>query len=331
MAVPSSKIPRFLIVRRDNIGDLVCTTPLIDALRERYPEAWIAALVNTYNCEVLARNPALDVVFAYEKMKHRSAGLASNIVRAWKLMRRVRAEKADCVLVPSATAQSLRIAKGLRPRRIIQNDPHLDEGKHEVERVFALGESLDLRKTPGPLRVFPDPEARARLSQQLGPEPFVAVHISARQARRRWPLQRYAELIRVLSKEERVMLLWSPGPDNDPRHPGDDAAAAELMALTRGARVEALPTPDLRTAIAVLSIAGRVVCPDGGIVHLASALGKPVVALFAEKNQAERWRPWGVEHRVVRPDSGDLADLELGPVLEAYRSLGSQNRHGAGR
>ena len=41
----AAKRPSFLVVRRDNIGDLVCTTPLIAALRAHYPDAWIAALV----------------------------------------------------------------------------------------------------------------------------------------------------------------------------------------------------------------------------------------------------------------------------------------------
>ncbi|MCK7500105.1 MAG: hypothetical protein MZW92_64610 [Comamonadaceae bacterium] len=52
-AVPS----RILIVRRDNIGDLVCTTPMIRMLRRHHPDAWIAALVTRYNAEVLAGNP----------------------------------------------------------------------------------------------------------------------------------------------------------------------------------------------------------------------------------------------------------------------------------
>ena len=46
-----------LVVRRDNIGDLVCTTPLFTALRRRYPDAWIGALVNSYNAAVLDRKP----------------------------------------------------------------------------------------------------------------------------------------------------------------------------------------------------------------------------------------------------------------------------------
>ena len=52
--------PRILILRRDNIGDLVCTTPLIAGLRGQLPGAWIGALVNTYNAEVLARNTLLQ-------------------------------------------------------------------------------------------------------------------------------------------------------------------------------------------------------------------------------------------------------------------------------
>ena len=55
-------------------------------------------------------------------------------------------------------------------------------------------------------------------------------------------------------------------------------------------------------------------------MHLAAALGKPVVALFGD-SPVERWRPWGVAHRVVRPESKNLADLPLEPVLAACREL----------
>ncbi|MHB8536282.1 MAG: glycosyltransferase family 9 protein, partial [Sulfuricaulis sp.] len=48
---------RFLVIRRDNIGDLVCTTPLIHALRQRYPKARLCLLVNSYNRPVVENNP----------------------------------------------------------------------------------------------------------------------------------------------------------------------------------------------------------------------------------------------------------------------------------
>src|SRR6185436_4152936 len=98
MALDADAAPRILILRRDNIGDLVCTTPLIAALRARLPRAWLGALVTTYNAEVLARNPALDEVFVYEKLKHRSGGLLSNLRARLAQMSRLRGQNIDCVL-----------------------------------------------------------------------------------------------------------------------------------------------------------------------------------------------------------------------------------------
>jgi ADP-heptose:LPS heptosyltransferase len=51
---------RILVIRRDNIGGLVCRTPLFAALRARYSQAHIAALVNSYNAAVLDGNPHVD-------------------------------------------------------------------------------------------------------------------------------------------------------------------------------------------------------------------------------------------------------------------------------
>jgi ADP-heptose:LPS heptosyltransferase len=313
-----AKSPRFLIVRRDNIGDLVCTTPLIDALRERFPTAWLGALVNTYNAEVLARNPALDCVYAYEKLKHRQGSLVANVIGRLQLGARLRAEKLDAVLVPSATPQSLRIAAALRPKKLIAGDSSAPGARHEVERAFALGASLGVHGTPGPMRIYPDIERAAQLKKRFSLErPLVAVHISARRPAQRWPIERYRELVIELSKTTRVLLLWAPGTGSNPRHPGDDDAAEEIPA---GESVVKLATPDLATLIAALSLADSVICPDGGALHIAAALGKPIVALFGD-SPVERWRPWGVPHRVLQPPSGVLAGLPLSALLDAYHAL----------
>jgi len=104
--------PRILVIRRDNIGDLVCTTPLIFALRERFPRAHIAALVNTYNEAVLSGNPAVDAVYAYEKGKHR--GEKRSIISVYagrlKLMMSLRRENFDYAILatPGFEPRSLR-------------------------------------------------------------------------------------------------------------------------------------------------------------------------------------------------------------------------------
>jgi heptosyltransferase III len=303
---------KILIVRRDNIGDLVCTTPLIDGLRAAHPEAWIGALVNTYNAEVLARNPALDAVHTYEKLKHRRGSIVSNLLERMRLRSHLRSSALDAVLVPSASEQALRLARSLKAKQVITES----SGVHEVERAFSLGATLGVQGAPGPMRVFPDPKIVEKLRERISGG-YIAVHISARRPAQRWPLERYQGLINELTKTARVVLLWAPGPTSDPRHPGDDAAASRLSAVSRLVK---LPTPDLGTLIAALSLARLVICPDGGAMHLAAALGKPIVALFGD-SPAERWRPWAVPHRVLQPDSRDLASLPVQQVLDACKAL----------
>jgi len=115
--------PKILIIRRDNIGDLVCTTPLIAALRQRFPEGWLGALVNSYNAPVLDGNPDLDEVFAYTKVKHRAGGQSVPGI-LWKrlaMMRRLRAMQIDDVIIATTSPQP-RVAmqaRWLKPKRII--------------------------------------------------------------------------------------------------------------------------------------------------------------------------------------------------------------------
>ena len=72
--------------------------------------------------------------------------------------------------------------------------------------------------------------------------------------------------------------------------------------------------------IGALAACNAVVTPDGGAMHLAAALGKPIVCFFGDM-PPERWRPWGVPHRLLRPDSGKVADLPVDEVLDAFAAL----------
>ncbi len=301
MAIEASGAPRILIVRRDNIGDLVCTTPLLEAMRARLPRAWLGALVTTYNAEVLADNPALDEVFVYEKLKHRTGGLIAHIRSRIGQMSRLRQRKLDCILVPAPAPQSLKIARSLRPGQVIAAPLSFPVGMHEVERTFGLGRSLGVTGTPGPLRIFPDAKKVLELKQQIGAGPFTAVHVSARRPAQRWPLDRYASLAAQLSKQGRVMLLWAPGSKDNPGHPGDDEAAEEILRNAKGpasSPVIPLATPDLKTLIAALSLAatlaalmyrfyeyplqqyGRRFAPDGPVARVMLTMGAALGLAF---------------------------------------------------
>jgi len=316
-----------LVVRRDNIGDLVCTTPLFSALRRRYPRAWIGALVNSYNAPVLDRNPDIDEVIAYTKLKHlepgesRLAALRRRVGQLWALRRR----RLDCVVLatPTVAPRTLTLARLLAPRRVVAFSEALSRevaGKHQVECVFALARQLGADGPIPPLTVVPDErlatQARTAFGSSAGPK--VAVQISARRPAQQWPAGHFVELIKRLhALRASVMLLWSPGPADHPTHPGDDAKAAEIA--------EAVPvisyrTQELPTLIGALAAADAVITSDGGAMHLAAGLRKPVVCFFGDV-PPEHWRPWGVPHRVLRAPSGKAWDIGVEETLAAFRDL----------
>ena len=328
-----------LIIRRDNIGDLVCTTPLIGALRQSYPRAHIAALVNTYNRQVLVGHPDLDAVYAYAKAKHRLPGQSRASVYWDKLMLmlKLRRQRFDYVLLasPHPGASALRLARWIAPAHIAGYAeptglvdlalPHDAAGAmHEVEDVFRLAQLFGIEGAPGKLSMAVDAAARARASTVIGARgpqrKLIAVHISARKASQRWPAERYAELMQALVGEADFLLLWSPGIADHTRHPGDDAKARVVMNAAGNVPLIAYPTRELKDLAAALSLADYVICSDGGAMHIAAALGKPILCFFGDSDAA-RWHPWGVPYRLLQPDSRDAADISPAAALQAFREL----------
>jgi heptosyltransferase-3 len=327
-----SQAPRILVVRRDNIGDLVCTTPLISALRARFPEAWLGALVNSYNAAAVAGNGDLSEVIAYTKLKHVDGSQGSWALLGARLsdMWRLRRMKLDSVILAttSNTKRNRSLAAWLAPKEIVAYDATLDRrmaGRHEVERVFALAERFGIEGPIPPLKVVPEKGdvVRAQSAFDAGRGPRVALHLSARRPAQRWPAERYADLIRRLHAEHdaRCMLLWSPGPADHPQHPGDDDKAERVRTLLGGAVPAAYyPTPRLPTLIGALAACDGAIMPDGGAMHLAAALGRPTVALFGD-SPADRWRPWGAPCEVLQPASREVRDIAVDEVVAGYRSL----------
>ena len=335
---------RILLVRRDNIGDLVCTTPAIAALRKHYPDAEIAALVNSYNGEVLRGNPNLDHVFVYQKLKH-AGGLASRF-RALndrlKLIARLRRWKPDVTILAKASydRHGLNFARQIGARNIIGYVPEdLSQAKglpdirlptpefttlHEVEAVNQLLTPLGICDALGSLQVFADSKVVTHIKQTLpAAAKRIALHISAREPERRWGVDNFIALTKHILEtqpESQILLFWSPGKADDPHHPGDDEAAAHLMRAVHSERlgvdrVIPMPTQNLTELIAALSLCDLFIGTDGGAMHLAVALNKKILALFENlPAKLNHWYPWQVPNRVVH--SQDMARPEIAHISQ---------------
>lgn len=348
------KLQRLLVIRRDNIGDLVCTTPLLAALRVMLPQAHIGVLVNSYNAPVLAGNPDVDAVYAYTKLKHRDQGqsLLHAMWLRWCFLRRLRRARYDTAILARADfdRHGLRFARQLGIRHVIGFAPasgadglaarglsvalpppdraHL----HHVECLVPLLQALGPSPAPGALRVVPDAARLQKLRDGLLSvgKHYVAVHISARETSRRLGEDKWIKLLKGLVRREpacHVMLFWSPGNAEDPRHPGDDKLAERIANACRDEAdsFSLCPTLALNDLIAQLALCHSFIGADGGAMHLAAALRLPCVALFENlPSKYLHWYPWKTRHELVVSPGLAIAEIDPHRIVDAWvRLVGS--------
>lgn len=337
--------PAILIIRRDNIGDLILTTPLFEALRRKFPDAYLATLVNSYNSPAVEGNPYVDEIFAYTKGKHAANESHFAVyLRRLKLLWNLRRKRFDYVILPNSgfAKRALGLAGWVAPKHIIG---FVDEGRssrkidlavmhgdggklHETEDVYRLLAPVGISTPIPPLTVVANPPAvlsiQAGLPEQVrtGEGPLIALHISARKEKQRWPIERFTELAHRLHAQHgaRFLVFWSPGDENNPFHPGDDGKAERLLAALSDLPVAPVRTEHLSELIAGISLCDVAILSDGGAMHVAAGLGKPVVCFFGNSS-AERWHPWGVPYALLQKPSRDVADISVDDACDAFGRL----------
>ncbi|MBS4099350.1 MAG: glycosyltransferase family 9 protein [Sulfuricella sp.] len=341
--------PKILVVRRDNIGDLVCTLPLIAALRCKFPKARLDVLVNSYCAAVMDGNPDIDHLYVYTKAKHRDAAQSALGVY-WERLKTTLALRLtgyDYALLANVSClpRPVRWARQVGAKQIVgfveegnplaaQIDvpvPLPGHDKHEVERLMTLMQPFGGFAAIPALRIAAPQEdvaaQRRRLAQRgyAGGE-LLGFHISARLESQRWPVPQFIELAHQLNRErpQPIALFWSPGKADNPSHPGDDEKAAAILAGCGDLPIFPLHTEKLEELIAGLACVDRLFCSDGGAMHVAAALGKPIVCLFGESNAAS-WHPWGVPHVILQPESRRVEEVGVEAVFSAHEKLLKNN------
>lgn len=335
---------KILIVRRDNIGDLICTLPLIASIRKRHPDARIDLLVNSYCAPVVANNPDVNHVYIYTKAKHKEAGETAYGVylKRFLLTLKLRWLRYDWVVLANVgyLPRPLRWAKQIGARRVIGfvdatnldkdktlTDPILldrSEVKHEVEYLMQLLAPLGVVDHIPAARINPVPSAlqnakRVFQSDQSN-KPLIGINISARLPSQQWPAERFVELIHQLTNNFRCALFWAPGSQTNVGHPGDDEKAAEIINACQGVSLTPYPTRVLGELIAGIACTDLLVTADGGALHIGAACNKLIVAMFGD-SEPKQWYPWAVPHTILHPASRDVRSIAAVEVAEACRAL----------
>jgi exopolysaccharide biosynthesis WecB/TagA/CpsF family protein len=331
---------RFLIVELADIGDLVLSTPALSALREAHPDAYIAVLTTAHSAPILNGTNLADEVITFDKHTFDSPKALlkpANMRRALALARRLRRGKYDTTLFfhhfttrfGSLKFLALALSAGSKRRIGLDNGNGFflterlpDEGfgaRHQAQYWLDLVGLVGADTSPRPSVVGMDEDVALPPSTLSGRGAGgkglkrIAIHAGSGgySLARRWDADRFAAVADALAKEYGAQIVLVGGA-------GDDTAAVKDRMQTQPIDLTGKTT--LNQLAAVLKTCDLYIGADSGVMHIASAAGVPVVAIFGPSNPAA-WGPWTPTGRSIVVSS----QPECAPCSYVGHSIGLRN------
>ncbi|MDD5449865.1 MAG: lipopolysaccharide heptosyltransferase II [Candidatus Omnitrophica bacterium] len=290
---------RILIVRTDRLGDVVLSTPVIKAVRKAYPDAFISMMVSSYAKDVVEGSPFLNKVIAFDKKKH--GGLFGTAAFVSKL----RKNNFDTafVLHPVKRIHIILWLAGIKRRigydkkwgfLLTDRIPHKKQfgEKHEIDYNLDVIRSAGINTDDKALYVPVRPEARSKVEAILkdngftDKDEFIVMHPGASCPSKRWPAERFGwaadELIERFHKKVVVVAGTN-----------DSKFAQETNYYIKNEALDLSGNLSVAELAALLEKARLLISNDSGPVHIAVALGVPVVVIFGRNQPGLSYRRWG--------------------------------------
>lgn len=321
--VPMDQVRRILIIKPSSLGDVVHALPFLSSLRHRYPDRYIAWLVEEEAAELLLGHPLLDRVIVSgrkrwgREIRTRSRGSAA-LREIVALIAEIREDRYDLVVDLQGLLKSalMVICAGARFRvglaggregsgRALTHVVPLPPGPlHAVDRYLEAARFLGADPLSKAF-VFPSrPDDRARAEALLaeagvGPTtPVIAFNPQARWPTKLWGEEQFAQVGEALARRHgaKIVVIGSSS---------DLQAARRLASHMNPPPFVAAGRTDLKVLIALLKRIDLLVTVDSGPMHLAAAIGTPLVALFGptDPRLVGPYGGSGVVHRVPLPCS----------------------------
>lgn len=306
---------KILITRTDRIGDVLLSTPVIKALKKAFPQSYIAAMVRPYARDIVLGNPYLDEVIIYDKY-----GAEQPFWNSIKFARALRRKRFDSVLVlhPTNRQHLVSFLAGIKKRvgfnlkfgfLLTDKIEHKkQEGqRHELEYTLDIVRSLGIEPEDKdlfmPIRKDSEmyiEELLAREAAGRACEKMIALHPGASCPSKIWPPERFAQVAGKLAGEFKVRVVVVAGPD-------DVDKGKNLISLMRCDCIDACGKTTVSQLASLLRRCCLFISNDSGPVHIAAAVGVPVVAIFGRSQPGlspRRWGPTGKDDIVLHKDVG---------------------------
>ena len=314
-AVPLERLNRALVVKLRHHGDVLLASPVLGVLKSHAPHIEVDALVYGDTAAMLQYHPALSQLHSVGR-DWRRLGPLERLALESKLFSALRSRKYDLVVHLSEHPRGAWLSRFLGPRWSVapampdrgrfwaRSFTHLypmpkNGRRHQVElnldalRRLGIQPGMEERRT----HIVPGPEAEMSVEklltgQDLSVRGFVHVHPASRWKFKCWPARQTAELIDWLAaRGEKVVLTAAPDTE-------EISLVNEIVGLARSPVLNLAGNLSVKELVALIARAKLSVCVDSMPMHVASAVGTPVIALFGPSGDIE-WGPWMTESVVV--------------------------------
>lgn len=306
---------KILIIRTDRIGDVLLTTPVIKALRDNLPQAYIAMMVDPSASEIIKDNPYLDEVIIYDKK-----GLHKGFWENFKFILNLRRKRFDLALVLHTKNRMNLICwlSGVRERVGYYNenfgflltkrlaDTRSEGLKHEVDYCLDVLKAIGIESEEKELFIPVDSESKKWVEDILrenhvsNADRLVAIHPGASCISKRWFPERFAKLADNLIEKYNVKILVVSGKEGI-------SYSQEMISKMINRVLDFSGKTPLKQLTALLSKCCLFISNDSGPCHIAVAVNVPVISIFGRNQRGlspVRWRPLGEKSIVVHKEVG---------------------------
>lgn len=312
---PWDRAARVLAVRLDTLGDVLMTTPALRALKQSRPGRRITLLTSPAGAEAARLVPEIDEVLVYDAPWMKATGPRANSRPDLAMVEQLRGGGFEAAAIFTVYSQNplpaallcyladipLRLAHcHENPYQLLTDwvpDPEPARlVRHEVRRQLDLVSAVGCRTADERLSVRYSEDARRRVLALLGELAFdrgrlwVVLHPGASAPSRRYPPEQYARVVRLLKRDPGCPVVFTGAP-------GERALVEQIQALAGVPTESLVGRLVLEELAALLAVAPLLLSNNTGPVHVAAAVGTPVVDLYALTNPQHT--PWAVPHRVL--------------------------------
>ena len=312
------EIKRILIIKLSSIGDVVHSLPFLEVIHENFPSARIDWLVEEASSSILEGHAALSRIIisrrkTWQKNLLRCTRWISLLSEAVQLLRDVRELRYDLVIDLQGLLRSgimVGLSRGQRKIGMVgaregggwfinEQPVPVDYSQHAVDRYLQVAEYLGCNLTPWKGRIPVHDTDKGKIDSLIGNEdpgkrPVVAINPMARWETKLWQTSGFAALADRLCNELSCRIIFTGSRQ-------DRAIVDEISGMMKETPINLAGKTSLKELAYLYTLCSVLVTTDTGPMHIAAAMGCPVIAIFGPTDPV-RTGPYGPGHQVIQSD-----------------------------